>query len=175
MRCCMKLIFAMISLIIVGCAAMQPVAVTDADLTFQRVVEVPGYSKEQIYHGTKIWIAENFKSAKAVLEYENKDTGTLIGNGIISYPCSGLECMVKADWKVPFTMRVDIKDQKLRLTFSNLRISWPSSYNKTYGAQSAYDGPIRNKSDLDAVRPVLLKFGDQLLTSFGKDKGKSDW
>lgn len=173
MRCWMKLIFCMISLFLAGCAGLQPVA--DADRTFERVVEAPGYSKEQIFNGTKIWIAENFKSAKTVLEYENKDAGTLIGNGIISYPCSGLECIAKADWKVPFTMRVDIKDQKFRLTFSNLNLSWPPSYNRTYGAQPGHDAPIVNKSDLDTVRPVLLKFGDQLLASFGKEKGKSNW
>ena len=173
MRCSMKLIFGMIFFFLTGCAGLQPI--TDSDRTFERVVEAPGYSKEQIFNGTKIWIAENFKSAKAVLEYENKDTGTIIGNGIISYPCSGLEYIAKADWKVPFTMRVDIKDQKFRLTFSNLHLSWPPSYNTTFGVQSGHDGPIRTQSDLDAVRPELLKFGDQLLFSFGKEKGKSDW
>lgn len=169
----MKLIFGMISLFLAGCAGIQPVA--DADLTFERVIEVQGYSKEQIFNGTKIWIAENFKSAKAVLEYENKDSGTLIGNGIISYPCSGLECFGREDWKVPFTMRVDIKDQKFRLTFSNLYLSWPPSYDRRYGAVPGHDAPITTKSHLDAVRPVLLKLGDQLLASFGKDKGKSNW
>ena len=89
MRCSVKLIFGIIFLFLTGCAGLQPI--TDSDRTFERVVEAPGYSKEQIFNGTKIWIAENFKSAKAVLEYENKDTGTIIGNGIISYPCSGLE------------------------------------------------------------------------------------
>jgi hypothetical protein len=169
----MKLIWGMIFFFLVGCAGMQPM--TDADRTFERVVEAPGYSKEQIFNGTKIWIAENFRSAKAVIEYENKDAGTIIGNGIIPYPCSGLECAVKPDWKVPFTMRVDIKDQKFRLTFSNLRLTWPPSYNRTTGASPAYDGPINRQSDLDAVKAVLLTYGDQLLASFGKDKRKSDW
>jgi hypothetical protein len=163
----------MIPLFLVGCAGLQPIA--DVDHTFERIVEAPGYSKEQIFNGTKIWIAENFRSAKAVLEYENKDAGMLIGNGIIPYPCSGLECIAKVNWKVPFTMRVDIKDQKFRLTFSNLRLSWPSSYNRTYGAQPGYDGPIRTQGDLDTIKPELLKFGDQLLASFRKNKGKSDW
>lgn len=173
MRRSAKLIFVMISLFLLGCAELQPV--TNADRTFERVIQTPGYSKEQIFNGTKIWIAENFKSAKAVLEYENKDAGTLIGNGIIAYPCSGLDCMGKGDWKIPFTMRVDIKDQKFRLTFSNLHLSFPPSYDRTFGAQRGYDGPINRQSDLDAARPVLLKFGDQLLASFGKEKGKSDW
>lgn len=172
MTCRMKLIFCMIFLFLAGCAGSQPVA--DEDRTFERVVEAPGYSKEQIFNGTKIWIAENFKSAKAVLEYENKDEGTLIGNGIISYPCSGLGCIDKEHWKVPFTMRVDIKDQKFRLTFINLHFSYPPSY---YGRAtfSGYDGPIRTQGQLDAIRPLLLKFGDELLASFGKEKGKSNW
>lgn len=154
---CLKLIFSMIPLFLAGCAGLQPI--TDADLTFERIVEAPGYSKEQIFNGTKIWIAENFRSAKAVLEYESKDTGTLIGNGTIPYQCSGsgLECMAWAGVEVRFTMRVDIKDQKFRLTFSNLPIRY------------------RTQSDIDMVRSKLLKFGDQLLSSFGKDKGKSDW
>lgn len=173
MRCCMKLIFFMIFLFLTGCAGLQPI--TDADRTFERVVEAPGCSKEQIFNGTKIWIAENFKSAKAVLEYENKDMGTIIGNGIIPYPCSGLDCIAKADWMVHFTMRVDIKDQKFRLTFSNLHLSWPPSYNRTFGAQPGHDGPISTQGDLDAVRPKLLRFGDQILSSLGKDKRKSDW
>ena len=173
MKCLMKLISVIIFVFLAGCAGLQPVS--DADRTFERVVEAPGYSKEQIFDGTKIWIAENFKSAKAVLEYENKDSGTIIGNGIISYPCSGIDCIAKGDWKVPFTMRVDIKDYKFRLTFSNLHLSWPPSYNRTFGAQSGHDGPISTQGDLDAVRPVLLKFGDEILASLGIEKGKKDW
>jgi len=173
MRCLAKFIFSMIFLSLVGCAGLQPVA--DVDRTFQRVVQAPGYSEEQIFNGTKIWIAENFNSAKAVLEYENKNGGTIIGNGIIPYPCRGIDCLAKSNWKVPFTMRVDIKDQKFRLTFSNLHLSWPPSYNTVVGAQPGHNGPIATQGDFDAVKPVLLKFGDQLLTSFRKDKGKADW
>jgi len=167
------LIFTLIPLITSGCVGLQPVA--DSERSFERVFEAHGHTKEQIFNGTKIWIAENFKSAKAVLEFENKEDGTLIGNGIIPYPCSGLECIAKSDWKVPFTMRVDIKDQKFRLTFSNLHLSWPASYNSTFGAQPAHDGPIARQSDIDAIKPELLKLGDQLLLSFSKEKNKSNW
>src|SRR5271169_7225778 len=128
MRCWMKLILGMIPLFLAGCAGLQPIA--DTDRTFERVVEAPSYSKEQIFDGTKIWISENFKSAKAVLEYENKNDGTIIGNGIINYPCSGIECMGTGDWKVPFTMRVDIKDKKFRLTFSNLSLTYPPAQGR---------------------------------------------
>jgi hypothetical protein len=173
MRYYKKVCFGILILTLAGCAGMQPL--TDVDRTIVRVVEAPGYSKDQIFEGTKIWIAENFKSAKAVLEYENKDAGTIIGNGIIHYPTKGFNSITKGSWKVPFTMRVDIKDQKFCLTFSNLQLSWPPSWNSTFGAQPGHEGPLNYKDDLDAVRPELLKFGDQLLASLEKAKSKSNW
>ena len=162
------LIAGLMFLIISGCAGVRPAAV--ADFTIERVVEAQGFSKEQIFDGTKIWIAENFRSAKAVLEYESKDTGSIIGNGIIPYPCSGFECIGTDGWNVPFTMRVDIKDQRFRLTFSNIRLSWPPAPGRT-----SYDGPVGTQRAVDAIRPVLLRFGDQLLAALGKEKGKGNW
>lgn len=144
------------------------------DRTIEKVFEAPGYSKEQIFNSTRIWIAENFKSVKGVgvIEYENKDTGAIIGNGIIPYPYGGFfEAMAKEGWEVPFTMRVDIKDQKFRLTFTNLHLKWAAIYQ----TRTAYDGPIKRQADFDTVKPVLLKFGDQIIASFGKDTIKSDW
>lgn len=156
-----------------GCAGMQPV--TETDRTVDAVFEVPGASKDQIFSATKIWIAENFRSAKAVIEYENKEEGTLIGNGSTSYPCGGLDCVAKHDWTVPFTMRVDMKDQKFKLTFSNIRLSWPPSYNATFGAQAGHDGPVSTKGDMDAIKPKLLAFGPQLSAAIQKNSGAKDW
>lgn len=56
--------------LLAGCAGMQPV--TEADRTFEGSFEAPGATKDQIYNATKVWIAENFRSAKAVIEYDNQ-------------------------------------------------------------------------------------------------------
>lgn len=161
-----------ITLVMGGCASMQPVA--EADRTFERVVEAPSYSKDQIYTSTKIWIAENFKSAKSVIELDSKEDGIIIGNGIIQYPCSGMDCLTKSGWKVPFTMRVDIKDQKFKISFSNIKLSWPASYSSGISSP-AYDGPVNSQGDMDAIKPALLKFGDEILASINSSKSKSDW
>lgn len=161
-----------VALVMSGCAGMQPVA--EADRTFDRVVEAPSYSKDQIYTSTKIWIAENFKSAKSVIELDSKEDGIIIGNGIIQYPCSGMECLAKSDWKVPFTMRVDMKDQKFKIRFSNIKLSWPASYSSGISSP-AYDGPVNSQGDMDVIKPVLLKFGDEILASMNSSKSKSDW
>lgn len=175
----MKPIFGIIFFsALIGCtgpylAGYEPIP--ESERTFERIVEAPGYSKDQIFTNTKIWIAETFKSSKAVLEYENKEDGVIIGNGITSYPCSGMDCIAKGNWKVPFTMRVDIKDQKFRVTFINLRISKAPSYDAYTGVSPGFDSPVTIRGYMDAIKPKLLEFGDQLLASFGKEKSKSNW
>lgn len=151
-----------------GCAGMAQV--DQSQLTFDRVVDVPGASKDKIYDGTRMWIAENFHSAKAVLEYENKEQGTLIGNGNIKYPCQGIDCLAKSDWSVHFTMRVDTKDGRFKLAFSNLRLSWPAS-----SMMPANNVPLRTQGELDTIKPALLAYGDNIRESLNKGAAKANW
>jgi hypothetical protein len=160
-----------VTLFLNGCTS-TPVA--EADRTFERVVEAPGYSKDRIYSSTKIWIAENFKSAKSVIELDSKEDGIIIGNGVIQYPCSDMGCSLKSDWKVPFTMRVDIKDQKFKISFSNIRMFWPATYRSGI-VSPAYDGPVTNQSSMNEIKPALLKFGDEILASMNSNRSKSNW
>ena len=155
--------------ILSGCAGMAGIPpVTSID----RVFEIKGSSKDTIYESTKMWIAENFKSAKAVIEYEDKKGGTIIGNGSIKYPCSDmLDCTVKDDWRVLFTMRVDVKDTKIRLTFTNILLTWPPSNSSLSG----HKGPIATQGVLDDVKPALLKIGDEIVAFIGNPKNSSDW
>src|SRR5699024_3353670 len=100
-----------------GCAFEMPPPdqyLGEEVVTFQRVVEAPGNSRDEIYSGTKIWIAENFKSAKAVIELDSKEDGLLIGNGRTAYPCDGSDCFGTGGQTVSFTMRVDMQDDRFR-------------------------------------------------------------
>lgn len=167
-----KALLAFFAALLSGCAGMQPIS--EADRTFNAVYEVPEATKEKIFTATKIWIAENFRSAKAVIEYENKEEGTLIGNGVIPYPCSGLDCVAKGNWTVPFTMRVDMKDQKFKLTFTNISIARPPLYaNGVY--YPAGNDPIHLQGDLDSIKPRLLSFGNELITSIRNNTGPKNW
>ena len=161
-----KLITAVMMMIIAGCTPM-PVKETPP---IESVIDMPGFNKDQIYTATKVWIAENFMSAKAVIENDDKEAGRVIGNGRIKYPCSGFSCISRADWTLDFTMRVDIKDQKIRLTFTNLGFSFPS----TQGIPAADDWPIR-ENQMGDVRPALIKLGEELKDAITKEKTKADW
>jgi hypothetical protein len=164
----LSLVFAF--LLFVGCAAH----VRDEDKTFSQVFETPGQSKDVLYEKVKIWITQNFKSAKSVIEYDNKENGSIIGNGMIKYPCSGLDCIAKGDWTVPFTMRVDLKNNKFRLTFSNLHVAWPASRD-SMGYHAASDHEMWQQGDYDSVRPILLQFGEEIKTSLSKEAKSDKW
>lgn len=142
---------------------------------FSAVYKVPGVPKAKIFDTTKIWIAENFRSAKAVIEYENAASATLIGNGSMSYPCSGLTCIGKGDWKVNYTMRFEAKDERFRLTFSNLGLSWPSSGGFAGPRRAAHSGPINTQEEIDNVKPRLLAHGESIQKTMSRETTKKNW
>jgi len=161
-------------------AAMISGAATAADLTEEQrtivqVFEAPGADKADVFRAGRHWIAENFRSAKAVIEYESAADGTIIGKGFIPYPCaSGWECVAKPDWTVPFTLRFEAKDQRFRLTFSDLRIQWPAKYANGV-TQPAGDLVVRKQKDLDKIKAKLIETGPGIQAMVGKAKPNDDW
>ena len=155
-------------------ASLAAKDLTEEDRKTEQVYEVPDQTRDQVFSAARMWIAENFKSAKAVIEYENRDEGTIIGNGVVQYPCKGMACMLKADWTVPFTMRVDTKDGKFRLTFTNIHLAWPARYSSGIRTDAA-DFPVRRQSDMDIIRPKLLAMGDEIKAQIESGKTSNDW
>lgn len=137
--------------------------ISQSEREFSQVYDAPDLSRSEIYDGSLRWIAENFKSAKSVLEYQNPTDGVMIGNGAINYPCAGLDCVGKGEWRVKFTMKVETKDGKFKTDFKNLVLS----------LSDGGEVPVQTKADLDAIKPVLLNFGNEMKHSFVSNK--SDW
>lgn len=161
-------------------AALLSGAAAAADLTEEQrtivqVFEAPGADKAEVFRAGRQWIAENFRSAKAVIEYESADDGTIIGKGFIPYPCaSGWECTAKPDWTVPFTLRFEAKDQRFRLTFSDLRIQWPAQFANGV-TQPAGDLVVRKQKDLDKIKAKLIAAGPGIQTMVSREKSSDDW
>lgn len=147
-----------IALFLLGCAGAMPVTVEE--LSYQKVLELPGQSKETIYEKSKQWIATNFKSAKAVIEYDSKTDGVIIGNGTIDRPAS--EVHISGTHHITFLLREDIKDNKARLTFDKPEVFSPAYYNPvsrtTYPPSSS---PIR-KADVPGMRFTFDEISENL-------------
>jgi len=95
---------------------MSHTEATNEEMNHEFVVDFPGLQKQQIFDGTLKWIAKNFRSAKAVIEYQDKESGSIIGNGIVPFNAEG----AWVGGNLSFTMKVDTKDEKARIRFINL-------------------------------------------------------
>lgn len=163
------------SIALLTCAqasAKRPAQLTDEDRTVVQVYEAPGYTSDQVHTAARMWIAQKFESAQAVIEYENKEEGVIIGNGLVSYPCTGgFACSIRAEaWRVAFTMKVESKDGRFRVTFTNVRLAVPA-YNYT----AAREVPIADPKDMVNIRAKLLDLGNEIVASMDQVQASDDW
>jgi len=157
-----------------GCAHVQ--SLPAEQLVVQKVVEAPGISKERIIEKSKVWFARTFRqpmspmsrwvdqnNRRTVLQYENEGKGLLIANGAILYPHEGLTAeSYKRGWEVRFTLEVEAKEGKAKLTFSHLTMFVPSIICSAYysSATSSYETPLYAE-ELERAKPIFLDFADQ--------------
>jgi len=132
-----------------SCATFE--AIPESKLSYQEIVEVDGISKDILFDKSAKWLAESFRSYKSVVEYTNKEDGSIIGDGSIYVP-------VPIGGNVLFALKIETKDNRARLTFSNMRFA----QNPTYSfSQMHLDAFIAEaKSLTDSFRKFMKKKND---------------
>lgn len=170
----MKKILCTALIILTGCAGQAYQTATQTELNPSQVFDSQGNSKDKIYSSAKMWIAENFKSAKSVIEYDNPSDGVIIGNGRIPYPCEGMECMGKGLWMVDFTMKIEAKDNRFKTSFSNLTLELPMTTG-TYSVAYTEKVPVSKSSDASRINLKLLNFGNEIKQYINRGSSSSSW
>lgn len=89
---------------------------TQEEMKHEYIQEFTDISKDNIFDRTMKWIANNFKSGKAVIDYQDKQAGSIVAKGII--PDVDYGTLINS--KIGFTLNVDVKDNKIRLDFVNI-------------------------------------------------------
>lgn len=164
-----------LSVSLVGCATTPTEPLKSA--SFEKIYEVQGLTKNQVYDGARQWFAVAFKSANAVIQYEDKETGTIIGKGNMGFPCSGaLNCMANQNVFITFTARVDSKDGKMRVSYDDLMKKSNPSYSGGIKL-NGYELPVAKGSyDAELVVDKLNKLSDEMAEKIQKQqKVNSDW
>lgn len=153
-----------------GCATMYTPDTRQPMDKYEKVVEIPNTRQELIYEGSRQWIAKSFNSANAVIQYQDKATGTVIGKGNIAYPCTGVYCMSSSKPMLKFTMQVDSKDNKARVSFGDFMVEVPDGYSAFAGKMAGYNYQI--KSDEDKAKTVAIL--DSAINSMVEDIKKTN-
>lgn len=94
----------------------------DASQPIEIILEAPGLTKGQLYSSIKPWMAET-RLARFQIMAEDKDSGRVIAKGDIKMPCAGkdtADCAVNEGVLIDFDLRIDTKDGKIRMIFTNL-------------------------------------------------------
>jgi hypothetical protein len=123
------LIIGVVGFGLVGCvSAEQQRSYNNPMKSYSEIVDIPGKTKDQIYDQSRQWIAKSFKSSNNVIQYLNAESGTIIGKGNMPFPCRGyIECSAYANSNINFTLTIDVKDNKSRMSFNDLGIHMPPS------------------------------------------------
>lgn len=91
---------------------------------YSEIVDLNGQGQEGIYESSKIWIAKKFVSANNVIQYADKNSGRIIGKGNFALNCpadvKGMACIAYTSTKAEFTLEIEVKDNRARLTFSDI-------------------------------------------------------
>ncbi|MFC1751194.1 DUF4468 domain-containing protein [Pseudomonadota bacterium] len=149
-------------LTIAGCATQQfkPVETTN-------VVNVPSQGQKEIYNKARQWFSQYFVSGKSVVDYENQEEGTIIGNGIANI---GSDPFGLIQYKIKYNIRIDTKEGKFRaLTKINEHTNTDSksTYSVSY---------VSKEREADAINHVNTIVAD--IESYLNDKkldSKSEW
>jgi hypothetical protein len=103
----------------IGCAGSYKKATPEDKAPYQEIKTIDG-TKDDLFLRTKRWMAETFRSSKAVIEFEDKENGQIIGNTRLPIK-GGLGTTFYFD----MTIIIGIRDGKIRLTAKNFRESVP--------------------------------------------------
>jgi hypothetical protein len=145
------------ALVFNGCASYEKVADQNSEISKIYDIEL---SKDEIFDGSLQFIAENFTSAKSVIEYQDRDAGRIIGNGSTKVS-DGL-----MDRDATFTMVIDIKDNRYRVSFRSLQ----------YKAGTAIPwGPIEYKTPYDDIAAQLNSLADRLRTYLSSSRDNQNF
>ena len=75
------------------------------------VISAAGQSKKTIFHKARQWFSEYFVSGKSVVDYEDKEAGTIIAKGTARI---GSDPFGIIGHHMKFSIRIDVKDGKFR-------------------------------------------------------------
>lgn len=131
----------------------------------QKVIEVPGVSKDDLYVLANSACVEMFRNAEAVIQFSDKSAGIIKGRFTIS---NVFYALFYYDYAVAVT--VEVKDGRCRLTLSDI----------TYAPQQI--GNVKSKPLPVSQRPKMMEVVQDRLDDFVAEferkisiVGDSDW
>ena len=98
-------------------AAEHPLDANNA-FTFTEVLQAPGMEANKIYDELQMWFTSTFVDSKSVIQTSERERGLIIARGFISGTGSSVGAFTSVDISITPTIKVQIKDERIRVTYS---------------------------------------------------------
>lgn len=115
----MKKIFAVFLFFSVFVITVEAQDSTRVDpVTFSKVVQAEGMTKDALYSSIHDWFIANYKSANDVMVTSDKEGGLIVGKGVIIYDYGKTTYSCYKGY-IKYTIRVTIKDNRYKVELEN--------------------------------------------------------
>lgn len=137
------LLIPMLGLVIAGCVTPA----TPSEKTMTVVFDVKGVDKKELFVRANTWFVANFKDAKSVIQFNDKESGKIAGK-YYAEVTSGVSIFGTRQM-----IEVDVKDEKARIVFQDPMMIFLGSAFGTKGEQAGFDWQdVNQKGVMDAIR-----------------------
>jgi len=125
----------------------------------QRVIEVPGATKEKIFDKVRTWSETYAQSISS-----DPKSGVIVAKGEISYPSPTVD---RVQYTILFKMKNTIQNNKVAVAFEDVMLKAPKSYlAESVGVSQPFIGgevvPVKSKKDKMAADNILNYVTDNL-------------
>lgn len=96
--------------------------IKDGAIVYEKTVDGLDLKKDKLYSISKKWIADNFVSAKSVIQSEDYNTGQIIAKGVSNIPNKPTLLALLGDQKYKYSVQFDTKDGKYRMRIYDIAI-----------------------------------------------------
>ncbi len=153
-----KLVLAFMLVILIGYTSLN--AAPPEEQTFQEIHEIT-LSKDAIFEKSLEWMTQTLADSKQVIELQDKKNGKIIGKGMTTF--------YNGDTPTPcrFTMMIEVKDNKYRVTYSNFIGMW--------GAARNLPRPLWHAGHIEQVKAKLKELDTSLYSYISKKENGKDW
>lgn len=139
-----KLILSLIVILFLdSCVTNQYIPVEKVE-----IIDAAGLGQKIIYNKSRQWFSEHYVSGESVVDYEDAAAGTVIGKG---YSSIGSDFLGVIGYKIRYSIRVDTKDGKLRVTtkvLQHLNSDNSSIYDISFVTKSREDLAQKHLSEI---------------------------
>ncbi len=137
-------IVAVLSTFLYSCASMMGAVAPEEARRYERIIEVPNHTKSDIYVKTNAWFVETFNSAESVIEFQDRESGRIMGKYVFSYNEGVYTHVVRQ------TISIDCRDNRVRIVINDPYYKTTQGMGQYY--PNAQYSPLKTQAGIDKAK-----------------------